>query len=140
LKEINPKTGALTLKKISAMNFYKYRIMIRENPENHLLRYGQLFNQFIVDAFVKIETERLRYIRCNQSKLRVENYIHLKDAFFHDEYITNTGQKCILLSTYIGSPRHMHEYIQDALIYVRSYGRPCLFITVTCNSQWDEIT
>ncbi|CAI6345103.1 unnamed protein product [Macrosiphum euphorbiae] len=73
--------------------------MIRENPENHLLRYGQLFNQFIVDAFVKIETERLGYIRCNQSKLRVDIYIHLKDVFFHDEHITNTGQKCILPST-----------------------------------------
>jgi len=99
LKEINQKTGALTLKKISAMNFYKYGIVIRENPENHLLQYDQLFNQFIVDAFVKIETEQLRYIRCNQSKLRVDNYIHLKDAFFHDEDITNTGQKCILPST-----------------------------------------
>ncbi|KAF0746848.1 Helitron like N domain-containing protein, partial [Aphis craccivora] len=101
---------------------------------------GKSQKPFTVDAFVKIETERLRYIRCNQSKLRVDNYIHLKDFFFHDEDITNTGQKCILPSTYIGSPIHMHEYIQDALIYVRSYGRPCLFITFTCNSQWDEIT
>jgi len=50
--------------------------MIRKNPVNYLLRYGQSFNQFIVDAFVKIETERLRYIWCNQSKLRIDNYIH----------------------------------------------------------------
>lgn len=39
----------------------------------------------------------------------------------------------------MGSPRHMHEYAQDALTYVRKYGRPDLFITFTCNPTWTEI-
>jgi hypothetical protein len=34
---------------------------------------------------------------------------------------------------------HMHEYAQDAMTYVRNYGRPDLFITFTCNSPWPEI-
>ena len=33
----------------------------------------------------------------------------------------------------------MHEYAQDAIVYVRLYGRPDLFITFTCNQSWDEI-
>lgn len=33
----------------------------------------------------------------------------------------------------------MHEYSQDALTYVRKYGRPDLFITFTCNPSWEEI-
>lgn len=33
----------------------------------------------------------------------------------------------------------MHEYTQDAMSYVRKYGRPDLFITFTCNPQWDDI-
>ncbi|XP_073821586.1 uncharacterized protein [Musca autumnalis] len=33
----------------------------------------------------------------------------------------------------------MHEYAQDAMTYVRNYGRPDLFITFTCNPQWTEI-
>ena len=33
----------------------------------------------------------------------------------------------------------MHEYAQDAMTYVRAYGRPDLFITFTCNPTWDEI-
>ncbi|XP_036322284.1 uncharacterized protein LOC118736293 [Rhagoletis pomonella] len=45
----------------------------------------------------------------------------------------------ILPATYIGSPRHMHEYAQDAITYVRLYGRPDLFITFTCNPQWKEV-
>lgn len=33
----------------------------------------------------------------------------------------------------------MHEYAQDAMAYVRTYGRPDLFITFTCNQNWKEI-
>lgn len=33
----------------------------------------------------------------------------------------------------------MHEYTQDAMSYVRNYGKPDLFITFTCNPNWPEI-
>jgi len=33
----------------------------------------------------------------------------------------------------------MHEYAQDAMIYVRAYGCPDLFITFTRNPLWEEI-
>jgi hypothetical protein len=45
----------------------------------------------------------------------------------------------ILPSTFTGGPRYMHERTQDAMTYVRHYGRPNLFITFTCNPRWDEI-
>ena len=90
--------------------------------------------------YAKIENEHLLYIRCNQNALKVEQYIHLKDAFENDENVSDIGQKCILPASFIGSPRHMHEYIQDALCYVRHNGKPCLFITFTCNIRWTEIT
>ncbi|GFS67024.1 helitron_like_N domain-containing protein [Trichonephila clavipes] len=52
---------------------------------------------------------------------------------------TNIGKMIILPSSYIGSLHHMQEYAQDAMAYVRHYGRPDLFITFTCNPAWDEI-
>lgn len=114
--------------------------MIRANQSIHILKCRKLFHQFIVDMYAKIESERLLYIRLNQKKLRVENYIHLRDAIEQDGNISNIGQKVILPSSYTGSPRHMHEYVQDALTYVRQYGRPDLFITFTCNPTWNEIS
>lgn len=33
----------------------------------------------------------------------------------------------------------MQEYAQDAMAYVRSYGRPDFFITFTCNKGWSDI-
>lgn len=77
LRQINPTTGIPKTKKISAMDFYGYRLMMRFNI---LLRCKDLFHQFIVDMYGKIEAERLRHIRFNQRALRVEQYAHLNDG------------------------------------------------------------
>lgn len=122
------------------MNYYAYRFMIRQDTDNHILRYRRLFQQYAVDMYVKIETERLNFIRFNQAKLRSEEYIHLRDAISSDGDANDIGRLSILPATYVGSPRHMHEYAQDAMAYVRQYGRPDLFITFTCNPKWIEIT
>ena len=63
----------------------------------------------------------------------------MRDAVVNDDNTTNVGRLTILPSSYAGSPRHMHECAQDAIAYVRLYGRPDLFITFTCNQSWDEI-
>ncbi|UYV84655.1 hypothetical protein LAZ67_X002997 [Cordylochernes scorpioides] len=93
----------------------------------------------IVPAIHCRYTERLLFIRLNQTKLRSENYIHLRDAIDTDGNPNDLGKMIILPATFAGSPRHMHEYAQDAMTYVRVYGRPDLFITFTCNPRWEEI-
>lgn len=122
------------------MNFYAYRLMMHENENNYIVKCRKLFHQYVVDMYAKIETERLNYIRFNQARLRSEEYVHLRDAINNDANGNDIGRMTILPSSYIGSPRHMHEYAQDAMSYVRHYGRPDLFITFTCNPQWSEIT
>ncbi|XP_054085138.1 uncharacterized protein LOC128921444 [Zeugodacus cucurbitae] len=83
------------------------------------LQYPILCHKYVVDMYVKIETERLTFIRLNQTKFRSEEYIHLRDAINSDGNAENVGRMTILPATYIGSPRHMHEYAQDAMSYVR---------------------
>ncbi|XP_017469499.1 PREDICTED: uncharacterized protein LOC108361401, partial [Rhagoletis zephyria] len=139
LKMVNPITGVSTNKNLSAMNYYAYRMMIRTHEDNVILKCRRLFQQFAVDMYVKVETEHLAFIRFNQAKLRSEDYIHLRDAIHSDGNVQNIGRLTILPSSYIGSPRHMHEYAQDAMTYVRNYGTPDLFITFTCNPKWTEI-
>ena len=140
IPRINPTTGMpIDRKKVSAMSFYAYRIMLRTGSVNHILRCRQLFHQFLVDMYAKIESERLLFIRLNQKKLRVDEYVHLKDAIAKDGNINDVGKLVILPSSFTGSPRHMHEYTQDATTYVRNYGRPDLFVTFTCNPKWEEI-
>lgn len=103
--------------------------MVRENEDNHILKCRRLFHQYAVDMYVKVETERLTFIRLNQAKLRSEEYIHLRDAINADGNAQNVGRTTILPATYVGSPRHMHEYAQDAMCYVRHYGTPDLFLS-----------
>lgn len=128
-------------KTVSCMQFYAYRLMVRPNSFNALHYYRDLFSQYFVDMMAKMISERLHFIRRNQQKLRADDYIHLRDAVNQDANIqaANIGQCVILPSTFTGSPRYMHEKSQDALTYVRNYGKPDLFVTFTCNPEWLEI-
>ncbi|GFV29950.1 ATP-dependent DNA helicase [Trichonephila clavipes] len=92
--------------------------------------------------YVKVESERLRFIALNQTKLRAENYIHLQDAIRNNVDLdpNSLGQMVILPSSFVNSARYLHEYTQDVFTYVCNYGRPDLFITMTCNPAWPEIT
>src|SRR5437879_11052764 len=46
----------------------------------------------------------------------------------------------ILPSSFKGGPREMWQLYQDAMAIVRYCGKPDLFITMTCNPLWPEIT
>ena len=124
---------------MSCMQFYAYRFMLRPHSFNHWHRCMQLFSQFAVDMYVKMESERLAYLRTHQQELRAESYIHLRDAINNDADTAQLGQLCILPATFTAGPRYMHARTQDAMIYVRHYGRPDLFITFTCNPRWPEV-
>ena len=101
---------------------------------------GRLFHQYAVDMYAKIEQQRLNYIALNQ-KIRVDLYSGLADAVAAGDTLSkDCGRKVVLPTSYTGSPRQMFELYQDAMSIVRKYGKPDLFITFTCNPQWEEIT
>lgn len=91
--------------------------MIRPNDDNHILKCRRLYQQYAVDMYAKIKTERLLYLRLNQQDLRSENYSVLHDAVASAGKINSKdlGKRVILPSTFVESPRHMHEYAQDAM-------------------------
>lgn len=105
ISQVDPIGGIPLRKTMSCFIYYCYRIMTRRNNFNTLLRYGMLTNQYLVDQYAKIESERLTYIRNNQNKLRAENYVHLQDALQANEYRNGIGQLVILTSSFIGGSR-----------------------------------
>ncbi|KAL6205141.1 hypothetical protein ACLB2K_022405 [Fragaria x ananassa] len=60
--------------------YYAYVLQIRPHEDSILLRGGRLLQQYVVDNYVKIETQKLRYIRNNQADLRCEFYDGLQDS------------------------------------------------------------
>jgi len=43
-------------------------------------------------------------------------------------------------SSFIGGPRDMRCRYMDAMALVWRFGKPDIFLTMTCNPKWDEIT
>ncbi|XP_067930983.1 uncharacterized protein [Watersipora subatra] len=140
LRQTDIRTGEPGTRKVSAMDFYASRLMVRDGSFNYIYMCRKLFLQFAVDMYAKIETERLSFIRHHQTRLRADDYIHLRYAVADDRNANQLSNVVILPSSFTGGPRYMHECTQDAMTYVRHYGRPDLFITFTCNSKWDEIS
>ncbi|KYM98545.1 ATP-dependent DNA helicase PIF1 [Cyphomyrmex costatus] len=127
-------------KRITREQYIKYRIAIR-NEFNVFILGRRLFQQWLVDNYVKIEKDRINFCKTHQKELRCETYQGLKDYM---QTVANNlngriGKMIILPSTFIGSPRNMLQNYQDAMAIVTKYGKPDLFITMTCNPQWREI-
>jgi len=78
------------------------------------------------------------YIRCDVTNDDTKIYC-LSGAPTRDKPTYNCQWEKTLLSSFTGSPRHMHEKTKDTMTYVRNYGRADLFVTFTCNPEWEEI-
>lgn len=52
---------------------------------------------------------------------------------------SNIGHPIILPPYFIGGPQDMHRRYLDAMTLVQKYGKPDIFLTMTCNPAWPEI-
>jgi len=128
-------------KKITAREWACYHMHDR-NPTSHaLFVYGKhLYQEWVVDQYSKVESQRLFYIRNNQGPLRAAIYGGVANVVANnDANIDNLGRLIVLPFSFIAGQRHMAQLYQDSMAIVRQYGKPDLFITMTCNPKWEEI-
>jgi hypothetical protein len=59
---------------VTMAEFYGYRLQHRDTNGIVLLWGDRLRHQYIVDAYVAIEQNRLKYLRLNKKKLRADLY------------------------------------------------------------------
>ncbi|KAI9123390.1 hypothetical protein K1719_004690 [Acacia pycnantha] len=114
--------------------------MTRLHEISTLLHASRLLQQFIVDGYTMIESQRLLWVRTHQKELRVDLYQGLANAVLSGETNGATiGKRIILPSSFTGGSRYMIQNYQDAMAICRSEGYPDLFLTFTCNPAWPEI-
>ncbi|KAK4394530.1 hypothetical protein Sango_1607300 [Sesamum angolense] len=78
--------------------------IIRGDIPSILLHGGRLLQQYVVDNYVKIETQKLRWVRFHQHDIRAELYEGLQDCLDAGENDAgNVGRRTILPSSFIGS-------------------------------------
>lgn len=97
------------------LNKICYEFLLLQNYDAYfkfsiLDRGKDLFHQFIVDLYMKIEAERLRYISLNRRSLRVENYVYFRDAIINNGNASDHGQLIILPSVFTGGRRYVNKY------------------------------
>jgi hypothetical protein len=104
-------------------------------------RQARLKQQMIVEFYALIESHRLQFIRGHQKELRCDTYAGLHDHISAgDANAADLGARTILPATFIGGARHMHQLCNDAIAIAAKFGKPDLFVTITCNPKWPEIT
>ncbi|XP_073154080.1 uncharacterized protein [Henckelia pumila] len=93
-----------------------------------------------VDMYIKLETTRLDYCRNNQAELRSEYYQGIVDNINCGKTRGHEiGKRIVLPASFIEGPRDMRKRYLDVMALVRRFGKPDLFITMTCNPEWKEI-
>nr|KAJ0200508.1 hypothetical protein LSAT_V11C600310720 [Lactuca sativa] len=76
----------------------------------------RLFQQFLVDAYTMIESERLHYVRSKQQIIRCESYENLSNQQgFKNKDISNVGQRVILPSSFTGGAYDMMQNYLDVM-------------------------
>jgi len=62
------------LSDLTALEFYNYRLRLRDRDFSLLHSAGRLFQQYVVDMYAKIEQMNLNYVSYNQKQLRADCY------------------------------------------------------------------
>lgn len=154
--ELEKKQSSRKRDRITQKEYYSYLLMSKKGIFNPLHHGRALFQQFVVDCWVKvslrilrksryyfislqIEQNRLNYHRTHQLDLRSDSYHALQD------YLASAGEgppgrMIVLPSSFKGSPRAMIQDFNDAMAMISKYGKPDIFLTFTCNPSWKEIT
>ncbi|KAL6643881.1 hypothetical protein ACP70R_018647 [Stipagrostis hirtigluma subsp. patula] len=125
---------------VSVRDYYCYKFQMRPGVFNPVLYGKRLFQQFAVDTYIKVESSRLDFQRNNQTKIRADLYQGLVDSLHAGEgRACAVGKRTVLPTSFIGGPRDMRRRYMDAMALVRKFGKPDIFLTMTCNPNWDEI-
>ncbi|XP_058799201.1 uncharacterized protein LOC131668782 [Phymastichus coffea] len=128
-------------RRITRLAYTKYKIAIRPDEFNAIIMGRRLFQQWIVDSYVKVEKDRIQWCKDHQKEIKADTYQGLHDYLQNstNDIDGQVGKTIILPSTFLGSPRHMQQSYQDAMALVARTGKPDIFLTMTCNPKWKEI-
>lgn len=134
---VRPRVG----KKVSCREYYCYKLQGRPCDRTILLMSGRLLQQFIMTLlYIKVESTRLDFLCHQQYTITADLYQGIVDSILGGESGGEMVGKRVLPASFVGGPLDMHRRYLDAIALVTRFGKPNLFITMTCNPEWKEIT
>jgi hypothetical protein len=116
--------------------FYKYRLHIRNDVFFVLHRDDWLFQQYIVDAWINCDVNKLNWLRNNQNNIRANVYNELTNNLQRDNVDTMIlSRRFILSSNYTNDARFMQKLFQNNMIIIKHFKQFIFFIIFTINSN-----
>src|SRR6266436_2187889 len=128
---------------LSLAKYFRYRLHVcpTQIDSHHLFLAGKLFQEYVCEAWAVAEQKCLGQLKHIQGQLRSDIYQGLADAVAaNDTDLNMLGKRFILPSSFSGGTRHLQQQCQDALAINRYFGGGDLFVTITANPSWPEIT
>ena len=117
---------------LTQREWYRSRIL----TDQRFITFGRVTCEYLCDMYSRVEEERLNFIRRSKDAIS-QNLIH-------DATVDNDEQdeqaNVVLPASFMGSRKWASEQTADSLALARTYGPPSLFITMTCNPEWPEIS
>jgi hypothetical protein len=119
----------------------------RKIPVNRMQAMSRLGQHYVVDMISRIIDYRLSWHSRNQELIRgpqegQRRQLPSDNVILHDISDSpedTSGTASFLSQSMHGSRRHLKKLAKNALAIVSEFGKPTLFITLTCNPHWPEI-
>nr|XP_027121996.1 uncharacterized protein LOC113738929 [Coffea arabica] len=87
-----------------------------------------------------VSVRELDFHRKKQNDVRTEILQGVMDSISGGQRQgSQVGRRVYLPASFLGGPRDMRRRYIDAMALVQKYGRPDIFITMTCKTNWKEI-
>ena len=127
-------------RKISLTEYMRFLLMHRDTP-THVQRCERLALEYYCDAWAQVEARNMMFhkLATQQAKYASASARSIMDQL-HADNAHVIGTPIILPSSFPNGPRYYHNLYLDAIALPRKFGKPDLFITMTANPAWKEIT
>lgn len=131
--------------RVSLLEWSRFMLMHRDVP-TFIQRCERLSLEFYCDLYAQYEARLAAFhsLPRQQALYRCASYAAVHDELHRDNSrrpdLRNVGRPMILPSSFVGSPRFYHQLYLDAMALPHRFHKPDLFITITCNPGWTEIS
>jgi hypothetical protein len=131
--------------RVSLLEWSRFMLMHRDAP-TFVQRCERLALEFYCDLYAQHEARVAAFhsLPRQQALYRCASYAAVHDELHRDNHrqprLQNVGKPMILPSSFVGSPRFYHQLYLDAMALPHRFHKPDLFITITCNPCWPEIS
>jgi hypothetical protein len=109
---------------------------MRPNEFNIMFYGGRLFQEWLVDMYVKVESMRLDWYSLpkHQKIIQAELYHGIVDTLkAREARASEVGRLVVLPRNFNGGERDVQGRFLDAMTLVQWFGKPDYFVTMTCN-------